>query len=272
MKQYTFNWEIQTLLEQFTAAFNDIVIKKYDNNKMIAGEDVAVRFMYAPKQRVVASLNTPGPGGLTLPVISINQTSIQRDNNRVFNKLEGFNLVHNTNNLVNDSFLRKIPQPVPIDIQVSMSIITKYQTDMDQIVSNFVPYCDPYIVISSKIPVLRDSNLPFELRTTVLWSGSITYGLPLDIGANQPYRINADTSFTIKGWLFKKIHENVPLIFKIDTELLASSNSLFRTRMPSVLEIEARTSPNLTRRSAIGKYSFRHSSHFFKNSSPPQAS
>lgn len=226
MKQYTFNWEIQTLLEQFTAAFNDIVIKKYNNEKEVAADNIKVKFVYAPKQRVFASLNTPGPGGLTVPVISINQGSIQRDANRVFNKLEGFNVPHARDIHLEDSFLRKIPQPVPVDITVNMSIITKFQADMDQIISNFVPYCDPYIVISSKLPGLGDSTIPFELRTVVVWSGAINYNLPIDIGPTQAYRIVADTSFVIKGWLFKKIHENVPRVFRIDTDFAAATNVL----------------------------------------------
>jgi hypothetical protein len=226
MKQYTFNWEIQTLLEQFTAAFNDIVIKKYNNEKEEVADDIKVKFVYAPKQRVFAALSTPGPGGLTVPVISINQSSIQRDSSRVFNKLEGFNVPHARDIHLEDSFLRKIPQPVPVDITVNMTIITKFQADMDQIISNFVPYCDPYIVISSKLPGVEDSTIPFELRTTVIWSGAINYNLPLDVGATQAFRIAADTSFTIKGWLFKRIHKDIPRVFRIDTDFAAATDVL----------------------------------------------
>ena len=73
MKKYTFNWEIQTLLEQMVAAFNDVIIKRYDKNKqLLTPSDKKVLYVYAPKTRVFNYLNNPAPGGLTVPVIGVN--------------------------------------------------------------------------------------------------------------------------------------------------------------------------------------------------------
>ncbi len=220
MKNYTFNFEVQTLLEQFVAAFNDIIIKRYDNTKTLVAptSGFKVNFVYSPKQRVYATLNTPAPGGLTVPAVAVSINSISRDNSRVFNKLEGFSIPNN-NSLSND-FVKKISQPVPINIGVNMTIVTKFQSDMDQIITNFAPYCDPYIIISWKLPFANN----YEIRTEVLWSGQINLSYPNDAGPTQPFRISADTSFTIKGWLFKKSDEIVKKIYTIDESFFISGN------------------------------------------------
>lgn len=220
MKNYTFNFEVQTLLEQFVAAFNDIIIKRYDNTKTLVAptSGFKVNFVYSPKQRVYANLTTPAPGGLTVPAVAVSIASISRDNTRVFNKLDGFSVINN--NPETSNYLKRIPQPVPINIGVNMTIVTKYQADMDQIITNFAPYCDPYIIISWKLPFANN----YEIRTEVLWSGQVQLSYPNDAGPTQSFRISADTSFTIKGWLFKKTDEIIKKIYTIDESFFLSDS------------------------------------------------
>lgn len=222
MKNYTFNFEVQTLLEQFVAAFNNIIIKRYDNNKTVSypTSGIPVNFVYSPKQRVYDMLNTPAPGGLTVPAIAVNIKSISRDNKRVFNKLQGFTIPFSDNNNGNYDFSNHVLQPVPINIAVNMHIITKYQADMDQVLSNFIPYCDPYIIISWKLPFANN----YELRTEILWSGDIQLTYPDNLAATSPYRLVADTSFTIKGWMFKNQTDPIGNIYTIDESLIVSDN------------------------------------------------
>ena len=219
MKNYTFNWEVQTLLEQFVGAFNDVIIKRYDhnNNQVAPLSGDKVLFVYSPKQRVYSNLNSPAAGGLTVPVIAVNITGIQRDNNRVFNKNEGFRVDYEAKD-GSGSYIKNIPQPVPVNIGVEMTIISRYQSDMDQILTNFIPYCDPYIVISWKLPSLTHSTIPYELRNEILWSGNINLQYPDNLTGTQPYRITATTSFTIKGWMFKKMDELFKKIYTINTQ------------------------------------------------------
>jgi hypothetical protein len=222
VKRYTYNWEIQTLVEQFASAFNDIIIKRYEPNVKISESSVSqhkVSFVYAPKQRVFSSLTNPAPGGMTLPIVSITINRISRDQQRVFNKIEGFNINYNQK-INSEQLIKKIPPPIPINIGVNMSIITKYQSDMDQIITNFVPYCDPYIIISWKIPALDKSKVDYEIRTEVLWSGDINMQYPTDLQGNQPFRVVADTTFTIKGWMFKNVNDIYKKIYTIDSDFL----------------------------------------------------
>lgn len=182
------------MVSQFIAAFDDVVINRYNKSRNIV-DQIQVRYLYAPKQRVLYDLINKAQN-ITIPAISVNVGSIMRDESRVFNKIFGSYDVpqHNTTS-------RFTPSPVPVNIDMSMSIVTKFQTDMDQILSNFIVYSNPYIVISWKVPSAF-TNETVELRSEVLWSGNMNLQYPQELQQNTTARILADTTFTIKGWLY----------------------------------------------------------------------
>ena len=215
MRDKAYSFEVKDLMTQFVAAFDNVIIKRYNKDR-VPEEQIQVRYLYSPKQRVLYDIVNTSQN-LTLPVVSVSISNVSRDNERVFNKIAGFYV--NKTNVETDrgSTSAYLRTPVPINIGVNMSIVTKYQSDMDQIISNFVPYNDPYIVISWKIPAAVQLAVPQEIRSEVLWDGSINMSYPTDINASEKYRIVADTSFTIKGWLFKDLSKNaVENIFFID--------------------------------------------------------
>lgn len=214
MKSNPFYFEIKDVMTQFVAAFNDIIINRHDKDKNVRSR-AHVRYVYSPKQRVVHDL-TNKARHITLPVVAVNISGVSRDNDRVFNKLEGTYLKYGESHesLNTDHIL----QPVPINIDVSMSILARYQTDIEQIISNFVPYSDPYIVISWKVPE-QLGNLDQEIRSEVLWSGDLAMNYPDNLTGSEPYRLACDTTFTIKTWLFKKNTNPVGNIYKIDVDL-----------------------------------------------------
>ena len=182
------------MVSQFVAAFDDVVISRYNKSRSVV-DKIQVRYLYAPKQRVVYDIINKGQN-LTIPAVAVNVTSVSRDEGRVFNKIFG-----NYDVIEQQQTSRFTPAPIPINIGMNMSIITKFQTDMDQILSNFAVYSNPYIVISWKVPSTFTSET-VELRSEVLWSGDISLDYPLELQQNTTARITADTSFTIKGWLW----------------------------------------------------------------------
>ena len=220
MKDYTYSFEIKDLLTQFLCAFDDVVIKRYDKDRN-AREDISVRYVLAPKQRVMYDIVNKAQN-LTLPVVAINVTGISRDTTRVFNKLDSvYNPISEANNST-------IMMPVPINIEVSMSILARYMQDMDQILSNFIPYNNPYIILSWKEPAATAFD-PIEIRSEVLWGGSISLTEPTDTTYSEKFRIIADTSFTIKGWLFKNQNEISKQIYFIDSNFRTAGKNLILT-------------------------------------------
>lgn len=214
MKKQPFYFEIKDIITQFISAFDDIVISRHNRDR---GEEhkLNVRYVYAPKQRVVHDIINKAKH-IKLPVVAVSINSVSRDPTRVFNKIAGSHhpridefAGHDITNTTD--FLKP---PVPINIGVSMSIMTRYQSDMDQIISNFVPYTNPYVIISWTTPegVLQQ---PQEIRSQVLWDGSVNITYPTELDASSQYRVSADVAFTIKGWLFKDQADPSGQIFKV---------------------------------------------------------
>lgn len=199
------------MLTQFVAAFDDIVIGRFNKDRE-EKDRINARYIYAPKQRVLHDLINENKT-LTLPVVSVNVTSISRDEKRVFNKLDGF---YYQGNVGEEKVSRHIKAPVPINISLAVSVMTRYQTDMDQILSNFVPFCNPYIVISWKVPQAFNLSVDQEIRSEVMWDGSVSMNYPVELNGSQKARVTADTTFTIKGWLFKDTDNPSGNIFFID--------------------------------------------------------
>jgi hypothetical protein len=216
MKNRAFHFEIKNLLTQFVAAFDDVVISRYDKNRQ-ARQNIDVRYVFAPKQRVMYDIINKAQN-ITLPVVSINLEGISRDNGRVFNKLEPSYIPaqENESSKVSSKFL----MPVPVNIEVSMSILARYMQDIDQIISNFVPYNNPYIILSWKVPEEFGTEYDQEIRSEVLWSGNLTYSSPTDTTYNDMFRVTVDTSFTIKGWLFPEKKSTTGNIFKVDSNFV----------------------------------------------------
>lgn len=205
---------------QFLAAFNNVVIRRYNENRDV-GQTVQVRYVYAPKQRVIYDLVNFAQN-ITLPVVSISMNSFSRDESRVFNKNAGFYKPNSTiegNKKNQTNFFRT---PVPVNIGISMNIMTKYQTDMDQILSNFIPFCNPYVILSWKVP--EEYNIPFvqEIRSEVLWNGNVEVNYPTDIDGNRKYFLIGSTGFTIKGWLFPSQENPINNIFFIDAAMTST--------------------------------------------------
>jgi len=217
MKSKPYYFEIKNLITQFMSAFNDIAIKRYDKDRNDSGESVGVGFMYAPKQRVIEDLLNKS-AAVALPVISVSISGVSRDTERVFNKIEGSYI----STVRSADTIRKIPQPVPVNITINMSIIARYQSDIEQIISNFVPYCDPYISVSWKLPTTEGTSYEREIRTIIEWSGTLNMQYPIELNANQLARVTCDTTFTIKGWLFKQIDSSYLDILKIKSSFASS--------------------------------------------------
>ena len=212
MVNYTYNFEVKDLLTQFVAAFDDTVIKRYDKNNN-ARQEIGVRYVFAPKQRIMHDIVNKAKN-IELPVVAINLASVSYDTERVFNKLDNFE------NYANASSASAIRTPTPVNLNVNMSILCRYMQDMDQIISNFVPYTDPYIILSWKEPVSDNVNNNIEIRSEVLWDKTINLNTPTETTYSDKFRIIADTSFTIKGWLFRSKNERSSPIYFIENNFI----------------------------------------------------
>lgn len=238
MNDYSYFFENSQLLNLFVSAFDDAFVYRYDARSRQAKERIDVRYVHGPKHRVLHDLSDRAKS-LTLPVVTIEQTRLSRDTTRIHNKDQFLyrKQLDSTNRLA------KIPTPIPVNLELNVSIISYFKEDLDQIIQNFVVNCNPYIIVSWKVP--EKFNMPFldEIRSEIQWSGDITYNNPKDLSPDVKWRISADTTFTIKGWLFKDFDQNQAPIYVVTTDfyaLCASSKfcdyNLFDALSSSTLE------------------------------------
>tara|TARA_R110000823_G_scaffold55987_6_gene136466 strand:- start:372 stop:1145 length:774 start_codon:yes stop_codon:yes gene_type:complete len=90
--------------------------------------------------------------------------------------------------------------------------------DLEQIITNFVPYSNPYIVIAWQEPT--DTGNINEIRTEVEWDQTISMNPPTELSYSDKFRAVADTTFTIKGWLFRDRNEIAKPIYFIENNFI----------------------------------------------------
>jgi len=213
-RKQTFHWEVRNIIAQFEDFLNEIVIKRFNANREVQ-DKIKIPLLWGHKQRVLHDLINKQEH-ITLPLIAVCMGGIKRDKERVFNKHEG----HYVNALAPEKYAFHLLQPVPVDITFKVSIMTRYQIDMDQIITNFVPYTDPYVIISWPWPD-PITGKTLEIRSAVMWNEDITMEYPEELEKSTPLRFNADTSFTVKGWLFKNSENIVRPIYRIEHNFTA---------------------------------------------------
>ncbi len=203
---YTFDWEVETIMTVFMRALSDIVVKRFNENKQVE-DQIKTRLVYAPKQRVLADILDKDQN-LQLPVIACYIGGISRDTNRTTNKILGTYATSGPGTVKNDK------TPLPIDVNIKVTVATRYQKDMDQIISHILPYINPYFTVSWRTPARPD----FEIRSSVFWDGNVALSYPYDIAATQVAKVIADLSFTFKGWMFQAAPStDIGTIFDIHT-------------------------------------------------------
>lgn len=228
MKKQTYNFEIKDLLTQFIAAFDDTVIKRFNKDRT-ERQQVEVRYVFAPKQRVMYDVVNKAQN-ITLPVVTIDLQSVSYDSSRAFNKVE--KLYNYTNEIDNTS----IDMPTPVNLEVSMSILGRYMSDVEQIITNFAPFTNPYIIICWKEPTETGDDV--EIRTEVLWNEQISLNTPTETTYSDKFRIVADTSFTIKGWLFRNQNTESKPIYFIENNFITDNKSWNITQPLTSLDYE----------------------------------
>ena len=218
MNQYTYDFEVQTMMTMFINAMSDIVIKRFNVHKQPENQ-IKVRIVYAPKQRVLNDLLNRDQN-LILPVMACFIGGIARDNNRAFNKIAG-----SYTELPDGSFATE-KQPLPIDLTINVSIMTRYQADIDQILSHLLPYINPYFVVSWRTPARPN----FEIRSNVYWNGNANIQYPIELNATQVARVVADLSFVFKGWIFQApTGETIDSIYTIQSTYAISDQINYLT-------------------------------------------
>jgi hypothetical protein len=142
---------IRNYVIAFGSIFDDITVDRRDSNGTVL-ETLKVPLSYGPMQKYLARINYPGGNlgdtvSVILPRMSFEISSVTYDSVRKRNKLRGLRTVEATEETPTDKF---VYNPVPYDINFSLSILVKNAEDGTQILEQILPFFTPSFTIPIK--------------------------------------------------------------------------------------------------------------------------
>lgn len=210
----------------FGTLFNDIYIKRYDNEGTQTNM-LRVPITYGPKDKVLARLNNDPnldrPFSIILPYITFQVTNIKYAQDRKLTTTGRMPYISS-----NKNYATYVYNPVPYDLEFQMSIVVKNAEDGSKILEQILPFFTPDWTTTIKIiddPVII-IDVPLLLNTVQSqdnWEG----------GLGERRYIVWTLNFTMKGQLFgpiakskiiKKAITNIAFNTNVSTDLTTSYN------------------------------------------------
>lgn len=153
MFEHFYHETIRRVIYSFSTLFNNIYIKhKNDEGDVVS--TLRVPIAYGPTQKFLARLeqspDLSKPIQITLPRMAVEITNLKYDNGRQTTATQSFVAKDNANNC------RTGYLPVAYTMYFDLSIFTKLEDDMFQIVEQILPYFKPSYTVS--VLLLDDIN------------------------------------------------------------------------------------------------------------------
>ena len=192
MFEYFYNEIFRSVIIGFGSLFNGIQVKKESG-------DIQVPLAYGPTQKFLARMQQEAdlnvPVQMTLPRMSFEFLGLQYDPTRKSTQTQ--TIINQTPDGQN---IKKNYMPVPYNMRFELSIMTKLNDDMLQIIEQILPYFQP----AYNLPIKYLGNLK-EIRDVPIQLDNITM--------EDDYEGNFDTrraliytlSFTAKTYVFGPI-------------------------------------------------------------------
>lgn len=195
-QNYEYGFEIESMLKQFSALIDKAIVLRYEKveNERRLVQTIQPTYKFATKSRaLLLSLNSAK--NFTLPCVVIEVTNIKADKERLAAKNQ---IINRYNNAIVEGY----KFPTPIEISVSLNIITKYKTDLFQIYGKLAAQFQPECFISWMVPTNQGITAVEELRNKVEWDFSIDIDSKETLKESDEDRFTGKMNFTIQGWIF----------------------------------------------------------------------
>jgi len=245
--KYFYNKNIRNIVILFGTLFNDINIRRSQNNTLI--QDLKVPIAYGPAQKYLAKIEQGSTDeedfriGISLPRMSFEITSMVYDNAR---KLQTTQQIKSLDPNSTDKLLSTYT-PVPYNYEVDLSIMVLNSDDGAQILEQILPYFTPEFQVTMNemktLGIKRD--IPIILN-------SMTSEDDYEGDFLTRRTLVHTLSFTIQGHIYKPVSEQ-GIIREVDVNA-GTFTSEFDTKLinidikPSPTDTEANmtTDPNVT--------------------------
>jgi hypothetical protein len=240
MFEYFYNEIFRKTIVSFGSLFNDITIKHKDSS----GSNVSVikvPLAYGPTQKFLARLEqSPDlnkPVQITLPRMSFELVGISYDGSRKSSTVQTFL----SPSVSDGTQQRKTYLPVPYNLDFELSIFTKLNDDMLQIIEQILPYFQPAYNIT--IDLVSEIG---EKRDVPVILNSISMSDDYEGDFSQRRSLIYTLRFTAKTYLFGPSSSvSTDIIKKVSIGLISGDSTSTPTR-EVVYSIEPRATKNYT--------------------------
>lgn len=221
---YEYNFEIETILQQFIAVIDNAIVMRYSINKQSGkrelDEVIKPGYILGTKQRVMLDIINKAKN-YELPVVIISLENISFEKERLSAKNRD---IHVTSNDFNTAYA----YPTPISLKVEVTIMTKYMTDLYQIYGKLATQFQPAVSYSWFVPQNIETNW-VELRNKIEWDGELSLDIRTESKNSDEDKFTGKMNFTIGGWLFPTMNRCIDnLIYSIGTTIVPSEETLSR--------------------------------------------
>lgn len=192
MEIISYNHELEYANLLFSKLFRNIKIQKFYKNTLT---EVPVNCMIGNRWRIFKNMENPEKlATYTFPLIAISRRGIQVEPARIANLHNEVKWFSNPDN----PYYYDLMTPVPVAISYDVTIISKDQATNDMIMSNFIPFFNQDLFVSSIHP--KFTNVVFNNQ--VIMSNSITEEHPDELNASEDDFVINTCNFTFKTYLF----------------------------------------------------------------------
>lgn len=221
---YEYNFEIETILQQFIAIIDNAMVMRYSVDKESGmrklDEVIKPGYILGTKQRVMLDIINKAKN-YELPVVIISMSGISFVKERQASKNQPIN-VHSA---ALDSVYAR---PTPVSIKVEVTIMAKYMTDLYQIYGKLATQFQPALAFSWFVPQNMDHNW-VELRNKIEWDGELSLDIRAESKNSDEDKFTGKMGFTIDGWLFPTMNKCVNgIIYNIGTTIVPNEDTLSR--------------------------------------------
>lgn len=182
----------------FGTLFNDIIIKRSDANDETV-QELAIPIAYGPKQKFIARLDQnpdlDNPNAILLPRLSFEITNIAYDSSR---KLPTINRITKQDSNYTNRLLSTY-NPVPYNLEFTLSIYSKNAEDGLKIVEQILPFFTPEF--TSTLNIIPELNVLLDIPV-VLNTVRMTDTYPGSLPNLERRYIITTLNFTMKGFFF----------------------------------------------------------------------
>ena len=156
MFEYFYNEIFRSVIISFGSLFNGLEIKHTNNDNTVSV--IKVPLAYGPTQKFLARLEQQAdlnkPIQMTLPRMSFEFNALQYDPTRKSTQTQQFYVT----NPSDGTQVKKAYLPVPYNMGIELSIMTKLNDDMLQIIEQIIPYFQPAYQIPVKFLTADNAN------------------------------------------------------------------------------------------------------------------